>query len=244
MYLRSFIKFCLLLLNSLAVAQSPQNQFTNLTPNKDINTTRFLLSNKTGCNTCKPKDSKNVQYLDNQTIAGYTFSKKHNNAMNMHPELGIGIGFKKYRFTTGITGTIRFIKTRQSYNYYYNKDTLATRYFSNPCFGFFFHYPFYTNNTKEIFWEIAPGFEVLYLERAGTSLNRSRANAISFHANTGLGYRITSENNHYYQVSSSINFNNFSYGKSTNIQAQSYFSIRFAFGFVSLDDWATKRNYK
>ena len=121
MYLRSFIKFCLLLLNSLAVAQSPQNQFTNLTPNKDINTTRFLLSNKTGCNTCKPKDSKNVQYLDNQTIAGYTFSKKHNNAMNMHPELGIGIGFKKYRFTTGITGTIRFIKTRQSYNYYYNK---------------------------------------------------------------------------------------------------------------------------
>ena len=122
MYLRSFIKFCLLLLNSLAVAQSPQNQFTNLTPNKDINTTRFLLSNKTGCNTCKPKDSKNVQYLDNQTIAGYTFSKKHNNAMNMHPELGIGIGFKKYRFTTGITGTIRFIKTRQSYNYYYNKS--------------------------------------------------------------------------------------------------------------------------
>lgn len=226
------------------MAQSPQNHFTNLTPNIDINTTGFTLSNKMRSEPVKPNNSKKNQYLDNQTIVGYTFSKNYKNVMNMNPELGIGIGFKKYGFTTGITGTIRFIKTRQPYNYYYIKDTFTTRYFSNPCFGFYFHYPFYAENNIEMFWEIAPGFKLLYLERAGTSLNRSRANAISFHANTGLGFRITSEDNQYYKVASYINYNNFSFGKSTNIPAQTYFSIRFAYGFIAKDEWATKNNYK
>ncbi len=232
MYLRLLIGIGCLFSSCLAWAQSNIYQ----KPTANLTTSEVVFSKN-----IKPNDSNKNQYLDYQTILGYTFSGNKNSPMNMHPEIGFGIGFKKEYFTLGMTGTIRFIKTRQSYTYYHLNDTISTRYFSNPAFSFYIHKTLIEDNGKELFIEVAPGFEVLYLE-PNLSFNRTRANAISFHANAGIGYRITKKDLHYYQLSTFVNYNNFSFGKVTNIAPQTYFSFRLAFGFIAKDEWATKKN--
>ncbi len=192
----------------------------------------------------KPAIPKKYQFLDYQYIFGYTYSLNRNSAMNMHPEIGIGIGNKKFDYTTGITGTYRFLKTRKPFIYYHNKDTFSTRYFANLAFSFYFHKPFFQKNLSEAFVEIAPGFEILYLERTAQTYSQTRAYAVSFHGMGGIGFRLTKKNLRYYQIALNTNYNNFSYGKSTTIPAQFYFNFRLTFGFIVKDDWAIKRNYQ
>ena len=191
----------------------------------------------------EPQNPKDLQYLDYQYITGYTFSPHFNSPMNMHPEIGIGIGFKKEYFTLGVTGTFRFIKTREAFAYYVRKDTFSTRFFSNLAFGFYYHQPLFNENGKEFFFEVAPGFEVLTLERTAPTYTQSRATAISFSAMGGLGFRLLRPRLRYYQLATNVNYNNFSYGKSTDIPPQIYFNIRLTFGFLVKDNWAMKKNY-
>jgi len=186
-------------------------------------------------------ESAYLQYLDHQTILGYSFSANKKSVMNIHPEIEIGIGYKKHHFTIGISATMRFLKSQYTYQYYHLGDTFVTRNFTNLAFAFYFHKPIWHENNHEVFFEIAPGFEVLYMERKPQTYDNTRANAISFHANSGLGYRYTKKDLHYFQISSYVNYNNFSFGKVTNIAPQAYYTIRLAFGFLAKDDWATKK---
>lgn len=250
MFFKASVISCLLLSTGLTKAQSIQKPGANLVTCKDISARGFTGYGNINTNSVfytsfkEQRVSKKIQYLDYQYIFGYTLSAKYKSVMNMHPEMGIGIGYKKYHYTAGITGTFRFLKTREPYIYYNLNDTFSTRYFSNLAFAFYFHQQFYHEKGNELFAEIAPGFEILYLERTAKTYNQSRAYAVSFHAMGGFGYRLTTKKMKYYQLTTAINYNNFSYGKATNIQAQIYFNVRFTTGFLVKDTWATKRNYQ
>lgn len=250
MFSKAFVLSCLLISTCVTMAQTIQKPPANLATSGDINAKGFTLIGKIKNDSPvfpaykKKSISKKIQYLDYQYIFGYTFSDKYKSVMNMHPEIGIGIGYKKNHFTTGITGTFRFIKTREPYIYYSLNDTFSTKHFENLAFAFYFHQPIYHDRGHELFAELAPGFEILYMERTAKTYSQSRAYAVSFHVTGGIGYRITTKKLKYYQLTANINYNNFSYGDATNIPAQAYFNVRFTTGFLVKDDWATKRNYK
>ncbi len=185
---------------------------------------------------------KKVQYLENQYIIGYSFSPRYHAAMNMHPEIGIGVGFKKPQFTTGISGTVRFLKTRQPYAYYHLSDTFSTRYFVSLPFLFFMQKDILLRERNSLHISLAPGFEMLYLERQNATYVRSRASAISFLASFAIGYRYTKPNLQFYQASISTNYTHFSFGGMTNIPEQWFLGFRFSFGFLVKDEWAAKQN--
>ena len=235
--------FCIVLLNSATKAQLScgKKPLANVIRCKEINAivnptgSRFSIEQEP--DSIKPNISKTSQYLDYQYIFGYTFSPDFYSPMNMHPELGIAIGFKKEYFTLGVSGTVRFIKTRKAYEYYARKDTFTSRFFSDLAFGFYYHQPLFNENGKEFFFEVAPGFEALTLERTAPTYTQSRANAITFSMSGGLGYRMTKNDLRYFQLAGYFIHNNFSYGKATNIGPQNYFNFRFSFGFLVKDNW-------
>lgn len=234
------LSFVILLIIPLKAQLAVSNKsLANLTTIKEIPSVPIASK----FNFSLPNPNKLV-YLDYQYIFGYTHSPNYISAMNMHPEFGLGIGSKKEDYSLGITGTYRFIKTRKPYTYYYNNDTLNTRYFGDLAFSFYYHKPLIEATDKEVFFEIGPGFEVLYLERTARSASQSRPSTISFHGMGGIGYRLTRKNLKYYQLAANINYNNFSLGKNTDIPGQFFFNIRFTIGYLVKDDWAMKKNYK